>query len=287
MARRDLSGRSNDPSSSRSTEVVYGLRAGLAVFATRRQDIVSVGYTALVRNEVSRLLRWAECEGVPRVEMSDERLARLAGSTLHEGLCLTVFSRRWTPPKDLTEHLLRTKGVALALDRVRNPYNIGAILRSAAFFGIDAVVLGSPAPHPGLPPDAVRVAEGGAEYLLLSRTTDLADTLGRLRGHGIQIVGADGRATMDARDFGFSRPGVLVLGHEREGLSDRVRKQCDALIAIRGTGTVESLNVGVAAGVLIYELVRGTPPRIAENAQGPTKHRPVGQKHSESPSRPA
>jgi RNA methyltransferase, TrmH family len=68
--------------------------------------------------------------------------------------------------------LVKRSGTAIALDRVRNPYNIGAIVRSAAFFGVDAALLGTPAPHPGLPPTAVRVAEGGAEHLALARTTD-------------------------------------------------------------------------------------------------------------------
>ena len=151
---------------------------------------------------------------------------------------------------------MRTGGAAIALDRVRNPYNIGAILRSAAFFGVDAALLGAPAPHPALAPDAVRVAEGGAENLVLTRTTDLADTLARLRARGVRVVGADGAAPTRAVGFAFARPSILVLGHEREGMSDRVRAQCDAIVSIPGTGAVESLNVAVAAGVLIAELMR-------------------------------
>ena len=153
--------------------------------------------------------------------------------------------------------LVDRKGVAIALDRVRNPYNVGAILRSAAFFGLDAVLLGTPAPDPGLAPMAVRVAEGGAENVALARTTDLADTLSRLRARGVAIVGADGRADRSAIGFPFKRPAMLVMGNEREGLGDRVRAQCDAIVSIPGTGAVESLNVAVATGVLIAEMVRG------------------------------
>ena len=151
---------------------------------------------------------------------------------------------------------MKGRGAAVALDRVRNPYNIGAILRSAAFFGVDVALLGAPAPHPALPADAVRVAEGGVEHLALSRTTDLADTLQRLRAKGVRVVGADGASRVSVVGYAFARPTVLVLGHEREGLSERVRTQCDAVVAIPGTGAVESLNVAVAAGVMIAELVR-------------------------------
>jgi tRNA G18 (ribose-2'-O)-methylase SpoU len=100
------------------------------------------------------------------------------------------------------------------------------------------------------------VAEGGAEHLCLSRTTDLADTLRRLRARGVKVIGADGAAEASALGFAFSRPAVLVFGHEREGMGPRVRAQCDAVVAIRGTGAVESLNVAVAAGVMIAELTR-------------------------------
>jgi len=149
---------------------------------------------------------------------------------------------------------VRTKGTCIALDRVRNPYNVGAVLRSAAFFGVDAALLGAPAPHPGLPPLAVRVAEGGAEHVALARTTDLADTLARLRAKGVHVVGTDGHAETSALRHTFARPAVLVMGNEREGLGERIRAQCDAVVAIRGAGAVESLNVAVAAGVLISRM---------------------------------
>ncbi len=238
-------------------DTVYGLRAGLAVFAKRRDDIVEVSFTREVQGELTELLRWASAKRIPAHELPPDRVARAADSSHHEGLCVVTRPRRWLPAAGLADLLLKGPGVCVALDRVRNPYNIGAILRSVAFFGVDAALLGAPAPHPALPADAVRVAEGGAETITLARTTDLADTLQRLRARGVRVVGADGASRTSAIGFAFTRPCVLVLGHEREGISDRVRAQCDALVAIPGTGAVESLNVAVAAGVLVSELVRG------------------------------
>jgi TrmH RNA methyltransferase len=121
---------------------------------------------------------------------------------------------------------------------------------------MDAALLGAPAPHPGLPADAVRVAEGGAEELEFARTTDLPDTLGRLRAQGIVVVGAESEATVNAIGFTYARPIVIVLGHEREGLSERAKAQCDSLVAIPGSNSVRSLNVSVAASVLFAEVVR-------------------------------
>ena len=246
-----------DPTPPReASDTVQGLRAGLAVFTRRRDEVLRVAYSREVRPELGDLLRWCASNRIPCQEMSDPELDRIAEGTHHEGLCVAVRPRKWLSTGDLADALLRTKGTAIALDRVRNPYNIGAILRSAAFFGVDAVLLGTPAPHPGLAPAAVRVAEGGAEHVPLARTTDLADTLGRLRTRGVRVVGADGQATASATGFAFGRPVLLVVGNEREGLGDRVRAQCDGLVAVRGAGTIESLNVAVATGVLMAEMTR-------------------------------
>lgn len=242
-------------------EVVFGYRAGLAVLARRPGDVIRVACNAALRREVDEAVRHAPPgrTHIERAEIEDERLARIAGSVHHEGICVVTQPRRFAPVQELGDVLEANKGVALALDRVRNPYNIGAMLRSAAFFGIDAALLGAPAPHPALPPDAVRVAEGGAEHLLLARTTDLAETLSRLRARGVRVFGAENDAGKNAIGFDFPRPAILVMGHEREGLGERVLAQCDALVGIPGSGAVQSLNVGVAASVLLAELAR---PRL-------------------------
>ncbi len=239
------------------SEIVYGLRAGLAVFETRRGDVERVAFGQEARAEAEPLLAWAKKQGVPCKETREDELARIARSQHHEGLCVGTKPRRFLAAADLVEMLVRRKGFAIALDRVRNPYNVGAIVRTAAFFGVDAMILGAPAPHPALAPDAVRVAEGGAEHVAIARTTNLVETLARLKSRGVAIVGADGRAEDDAAHFRFPRPLVLVVGHEREGVGPRVREQCDALVAIRGEGTVESLNVAVATGVLVARVVQG------------------------------
>jgi TrmH RNA methyltransferase len=249
---------------SEGIEIVQGVRAGLAVLARRPGDVVRVAFAREVRHEVADAMRRGDTRAIRWDEVGEPELHRLADSTHHEGLCVAVRARRWLPAHDLAEALVRSSrenaarggGTAIALDRVRNPYNVGAILRSAAFFGVDAALLGAPAPHPGLAPTAVRVAEGGAEHLLLSRTTDLADTLARLRSRAVRVVGADAHAPESAFGFAFPRPAVLVVGNEREGLGDRVRAQCDALVRIPGGGAVESLNVAAAAGVLLGQMMR-------------------------------
>lgn len=235
-----------------AVERIHGHRAAMAVLEKRPDDVLRVACT---RDHLAAV-EHALGKRKTHVGLLQEReLEKLAGTKQHEGLCLEAKERPWLSQPELVDLLVNRRGVAMALDRVRNSYNIGAILRTAAFFGVDACVLGAPAPHPGLDPNAIRVAEGGCEHLALARTTDLADTLGRLRRRGVTVFGTDGHADADAMTFDFPRPSVVVMGNEREGLGARIRAQCDTVLAIRGTGAVESLNVGVAAGVLIARLV--------------------------------
>jgi TrmH RNA methyltransferase len=235
-------------------ELVYGHRAGVAVLETRPADILRVGYDPAIERDLRDFLRACDMRQVPCTALPEGELSRLAHSDQHEGLLLETRPRKFIAPAALADMLSAKRGLAVAFDRVRNPYNIGAVLRTAAFFGVEAALLGTPAPHPALPPQAVRVAEGGAEHLALCRTTDLADTLSRLRSRGVLVIGAEDYGTSTVAAVAKKRPLVLVLGHEREGLSERVRAQCDALVAIKGSGHVRSLNVSIAASILIAQL---------------------------------
>ncbi len=248
-------------------ETLYGLRAIRAVWVRRPQAIQKLGYAPELAESLEDLLAWARSAGVVAKPLGPRELEQAARTQNHEGLVAEVAERAWVSIAQLADALVDQNGAALALDRVRNPYNVGAILRSAAFFGLSGVVLGAPAPHPALAPDAVRVAEGGAEDLLLSRTTDLAPSLARLRARGIHVVGAESDGAVSLEGFSFPRPCVVVVGHEREGLSERVRATCEHLVSLPGGGLVGSLNVAVTSGIFAAALsssassFRGVRPR--------------------------
>lgn len=239
-----------------AAEIIFGFRAAMAVFETRPSEISRIGYIVERRSDVAALADWAIEHRVPCDEMTEAELARVGASTHHEGLVIRAAPRKWSSLSDFADAMIRTRGFAVALDRVRNPYNVGAILRSAAFFGIEGAILGALAPHPAIAPDAIRVAEGGVEHLRLARTTDLAETLLRLRGRGLRVIGGESGAKTSLFGYPFTGPTVLVLGHEREGLSNAVHAACDTVVAIPGSGKIESLNVGIAASLCIAEMAR-------------------------------
>lgn len=241
------------------THKVYGLAAALAVMTRRPEHVVRIVHTEVARKPLAPVLREAARRRIAYNEVADDELARIAESVHHEGVCLIVAE---TPSPSLRELAWRTspRGLLLALDRVGNPHNVGAILRTAAFFGACGMVIAGGGKRSRLPPAAVRVAEGGAEYVPVVRVAELADALAELAGHGLAIIGADARAEQPLAALRWPERAVLVVGSEDLGLSPPVRAACTTIVRIIGPGqeAVDSLNVSVAAGVLMASFAAQT-----------------------------
>jgi TrmH RNA methyltransferase len=143
----------------------------------------------------------------------------------------------------------------LVLDGIGNPHNLGAIARSAAFFGVPALLIGEGIGH-ALPSDAAyRTAEGGLEWLDLYRTRDLVRALAALEPHYRTVATSFGRQAMAVADLPRDRPVALVLGREETGVSEPVLAACRRQVRIPGSGRVQSLNVAQAAAVLLHALI--------------------------------
>lgn len=248
------------PKAPSPTERVFGLAAARAVLTVRPQDVLHIAHSREARREVAELLREAAKLRIAYREVSEDELGRIAGSLHHEGVCMQVRARRLVPLPELARRL-REPGFVLALDRVENPHNVGALLRSAGYFGARALVVAS-ARGPVLTPAAVRVAEGAAEHVPVCAVPSLESALTALREAGAQVIGADAHRGSPLGDMRWPTRSVLVLGNEREGLSPRTQALCHDFVCIEGTGAVESLNVSVAAGILLSSLAqaaRSTP----------------------------
>ena len=158
---------------------------------------------------------------------------------------------------NVCECAARRREDLVVLDRIGNAHNLGAIARSAAYFGVERIVIaGDPASaRPGAA--AYRVAEGGLEAVEIWTVPDVAPFLRALSAAGYEVVGAAARGGSDPDTApGREAPWALVLGNEEHGLADEVRAACTRLVTIPGSGRVESLNVSAAAAVLIRGLGR-------------------------------
>lgn len=181
-------------------------------------------------------------------------LEKIAGTVHHGGVVAIVSAPLLRVPRaqDI-ERWAGRKMPVLVLDRIGNAHNLGAIARTAAFFGVEHVVLPE-GPAVAVPNDAAyRVAEGGLEHLNVWRVPVLPRFLAQLRAAGYAVVGAAARGgRVEDRMRG---PLALVLGNEEEGLAPDVAAACTQLVTLPGSGRVESLNVSVAAGILIHTLL--------------------------------
>ena len=233
---------------------ICGLAAVRALFERDPGRVERLFFAPGLRNEVGSFCERLARARKPYREVDAAELARIAGTVLHGDVVAVAHPRPLLAldPKAASAWA-ENGGPLLILDGVGNPHNLGAIVRTAAFFGVERIVLAD-RPGQALPSDAsYRVAEGGFEHVMLYRAR-LPAALDELR-QAYRIVGA----ALDHRVGPFREGGratALVLGNEEAGLDAATLAACDNLVTIRGGGRVQSLNVAVAAAILIYELTR-------------------------------
>jgi 23S rRNA (guanosine2251-2'-O)-methyltransferase len=242
--------------------IVFGLHA-VRTLLQQRPERASLLLLQKGREDAraTELLHIAQQAGV-RIEWRDAReLEKLAGSDHHQGACLQIRAMGALGEGALDELLDRATAppLLLVLDGVQDPHNLGACLRTADAAGVTAVIVPRDRAA-GLSPTVRKVASGAAETMPLIQVTNLARTLRWLKEREIWIVGTDGQAEKSlyaiSSTGSFKGPLAIVLGAEGAGLRRLTRESCDALVNIPMRGVVESLNVSVATGVVLYEAVR-------------------------------
>lgn len=205
------------------------------------------------------LLTQANDRGVRVHAVEAERLAGLAGGGRHQGVVAQVTPLpQLHDPVDLVDQV-GSDLLLLILDGVQDPHNLGACLRVADAMGVHALI----APRDravSLTATVQKVASGAADTVPYITVTNLARTLRELQDAGVRVVGTDDEGGGDLAEVDVQGPLAIVLGAEGAGLRRLTRETCDALVRIPMLGSVESLNVSVAAGICLYEARRRRPP---------------------------
>jgi len=232
---------------------LYGWNAVQALFEHRPQALRKLYLTEALIPRMQPVLKWCVANRVGYRVVEDGDLNKLAATTHHEGLVADVLR---APMLDLEEWLATLPAdkpvLALWLDGVGNPHNFGAILRSAAHFGVAGLLL-PPGSTLALSGAAARVAEGGAEAVPLVRLPAVPEAMAQLRAAGLSLAATlvDGGEDL----FASTLPArlVYVMGAEGEGMDRALAQECDHQVSIPGTGAVESLNVASATAVLLAQ----------------------------------
>ena len=234
---------------------LYGLNAVQAVFARRPAAIRKLYLSEARIPQLQPLLKWCVAHRVGYRVVEEADLHKLAASKHHEGVVAEVL--RETPPSLATwlQALAAGPCCALWLDGVGNPHNLGAILRSAAHFGIPALLLPEHSPL-ALSGAAARVAEGGAEAVSFVRLGREDTAIAQLRDAGFALAATVVRGGESLFATRLPERLVYVLGAEGEGMDATLAAACDLRLSIPGSGAVESLNVATATAVLLAQWAR-------------------------------
>ncbi|MGO4550782.1 TrmH family RNA methyltransferase [Lysobacter sp. 2RAF19] len=238
----------------RDTELrLYGVNAVKAAFHRRPEALRKLYLVNARIPQLQPMLRWCVAHRIGyRVVEDDEDLRRLTGSEHHEGVVADLLREPQATLTTWLQHLPAGPVCALWLDGVGNPHNVGAILRSAAHFGVSAILLPKHS-NLSLSGAAARVAEGGAEVVPFVRLGREDNSLSQLRGAGFSLVATVVRDGLPLFEAPIPERVVYVLGAEGEGMSSALASLCDLRVSIPGSGKVESLNVAAATAVLLAE----------------------------------
>ncbi len=206
---------------------------------------------------IGELLALASARGVKVETVSDRSLTEAAGTSAHQGIVAFLAATSILTLEEMVARIGAQRPVPplVILDGIKDPRNCGAIIRSAAGFGIGGIVVPRRRAV-GMTATVAKAAAGGLEYVMVAEVTNVTQALQRLKQIGFWIVGADERGQARCDTYGFPSPLVLIFGEEGRGLGPLVKRHCDALVRIPLRGPLHSLNVAVAASILFYEVMR-------------------------------
>jgi 23S rRNA (guanosine2251-2'-O)-methyltransferase len=243
------------------TQTIYGLHAVRMMLERHPARVLGVRLTgARADPRVHAIEALAREHHLPVQRVDPRELSRRVGDVVHQGVTADVTPLPPWREDELLAALVGAKSpLLLALDGVQDPHNLGACLRTADACGVLAVVVPQDRAAQ-LTPAARKVAVGAAETTPVVTVTNLVRTLKLLKDAGLWVVGADAEAEKTAAQLDLRGPTVAVLGAEGAGLRQLTRRHCDFLARLPQLGAVESLNVSVAAGMLLYEALRQREP---------------------------
>ena len=208
-------------------------------------------------SRVRHIIAKAQQARVPVKRCTRRELDRIEPSVPHQGVIAFVNLRDYSDLPSILANIENneTDALLVILDGVQDPRNLGAILRTAEAANADAILIPKNRAV-GITPAVHKASAGASEHVPIARVTNIAQTIDLLKKEGLWVVGSTADASCSYTDADFRVPLCLVLGSEGEGIRRLVKQKCDYLVHLPMLGRVDSLNVSVAAGVLLYEVLR-------------------------------
>lgn len=238
-------------------EIVFGVHAVEALLRSEARPVERLHVAQGTRTaRLERLLELARSHSIALRFEKNFVLDQMAHSKSHQGIVAVCGAKKYASLEDLLNSL-RSPAFLVVLDQVEDPHNLGAVVRTAACAGADGIVI-TGRRAVGLTSTVAKAATGALERVPVVRVTNLVQALEEMKKANIWIVGVEADATENWTEVDLSGPVALVLGSEGQGLRRLVREHCDFMVSLplRTQAGISSLNVSVAAGILMYEVVR-------------------------------
>lgn len=242
--------------------MIYGTRAVMEAIRAGKEIEKIMIQSGLANDLVKELIAVARENQVPYTFVPQEKLKRFTTKN-HQGVICVLSSVSYASLDNLIDRAYSEgrEPFLLILDRITDVRNFGAIARTAECAGVDGIVLSEKGNAP-ITGDAMKTSAGALNHLAVCREKDLKKTMAYLRDNGIRVIACTEKANQDIYDVKLNGPIALIMGSEEDGISDALLRDADELVRIPMKGRIGSLNVSVASGVAIYEVVRvrGTRP---------------------------
>ena len=226
-----------------------------AVRSGREIDRLLVAHGAS-GGSVTAIIAKCKAKGVLIKEISPQKLDYYCGGANHQGVAVMLASQEYSTVDDIfaLADKRQEKPFIIICDELEDPHNLGAVIRTAEATGVHGVIIPERR-SASLNATVAKAACGALEYVPVARVTNIAATIEELKKRGVWVFGAD----MDGEDYtktDFDGPCAIVIGNEGKGIGTLTAKRCDGIVSLPMAGKINSLNASVAAGVLMYEVVR-------------------------------
>jgi 23S rRNA (guanosine2251-2'-O)-methyltransferase len=237
-------------------EMMFGTRAVMEAIKAGR-DIEKIFIQAGLNNDLAKeLINLAKSRGVPFTFVPLPKLNSLSTKN-HQGVICMLSAVQFAPLENIIDKIY-SEGLEpffLILDRITDVRNFGAIARTAECAGLDGIIIGDSGNAP-ITGDAMKTSAGALSYLPVCRTSNMKKTIQYLKESGIQVIACTEKADKALYELDFKAPVALIVGSEEDGISNQLLKEADHVVKIPMRGKIESLNVSVATGIAIYEVLR-------------------------------
>jgi len=235
---------------------IYGINSVTEALKARGRTFEWVGM-AKERHDIrlQRLIEDCRRLKIPVRFLQRTELDELAGNGAHQGVVAVTSAKQYNDLEDVINAKRAEYSLVVVLDGVEDPHNLGAILRTADAAGANGIVIPERR-SASVTGTVTKVSAGASEHMPIAKVTNIARTIEDLKGHNVWTVGLDERSKQTYYEMDYNMDCALVLGGEGKGLHDLVKRKCDFLVSIPMLGKVPSLNVSVAAAVVLYEIVR-------------------------------